>query len=209
MVLYACASCLLGWSGMACLASASLRARDLDARLGMAARMAIVLICMAGAICAWTLLDDVVACLSFSFACACMSALLVCDLRERILPTELVAMMLVLAVAFRLSVGSLAELLAIGAPAAIVAASLLALSRLHLRRGAPELVGSGDLRMVVPLALFAGGAGLMYGLLAGSVLMGAIAVVQLACGHAGRDTHIALAPGLAACLFAGTLLPFM
>ena len=78
-----------------------------------------------------------------------------------------------------------------------------------MRRGTGEIIGSGDVRMIVPLALFSGINGVIAGVFACAVLMGALALVQLVCGKARRGTHIALAPGLVAWLFAGTLLPLL
>lgn len=208
MVLYACASCILGWTGVTSLTQTSLRTRGLASGLGFLSRALIVLVCVAGALGAWLLLDSLVCCLSFSFACACMAALLVCDLREHVLPTELVAALLVCALAFRMVAGDLAETLALALPAALVTASLLLVNHLRMRRGASEFMGAGDLRMLVPLALFSGATGIMPGLFACATLMGLLALVQLACGKAGRHTQIALAPGLTVWLFVGTLLPF-
>ena len=90
MVLYACASGILGWTGMTTLAQSSLRARDLADSISLPLRALVALVCAIGALGAWFLLDDLACCLAFSFACACMGALLVCDLREHVLPTELV-----------------------------------------------------------------------------------------------------------------------
>ena len=209
MVLYACASCILGWTGMTQLAQSSLRAREFEATLGWPLRILIALVCMAGALGAWFLLDNLICCLSFSFACACMGALLVCDLREHVLPTELVAAFLAFALVFRVAASGLEGTLAIALPAGIVAGSLLLANHLRMQRGASELIGSGDVRMIVPLALFSGAAGITAGVFACAALMGTLALVQLACGKAGRSAQIALAPGLAAWLFVGTLLPLV
>lgn len=207
MALYVLASVILGWQGMSCAAQATLRARGYGALLGHAQRLLIVLVCMTGAACAWLLFDNAVACLAFSFACACMGALIVCDLREHVLPTELVAVMLVLGMVFRVAVDGMAAMLAVGAPAASVAALLLALNWLRTRRGAAEVVGSGDVRMIVPLALFSGGSGLMCGVFACCVLMGMLALAQVLVKRKDRHSTIALAPGLAAWLIVGTLAP--
>ena len=209
MVLYACASCVLGWTGMTTLAQSSLRARDLAGGISLSLRALITLVCAIGALGAWFLLDDLICCLSFSFACACMGALLVCDLREHVLPTELVAGLLVFALVFRVTASGIGDAFAIALPAGLIAGSLLLANHLRMRRGANELIGSGDVRMIVPLALFSGIDGIMAGVFACAVLMGVLAFVQLVCGKVHRDTHIALAPGLVAWLFTGTLLPLL
>ena len=209
MLLYALASGMLGWSGIACAARASLRARNLDCKLGILARVLIIAMCMMGAICAWAVIDGVAPCIIFSLGSACMGALLVCDLREHVLPTELVALLLALAASFRLTLGGIEGMLAIGIPTAIVAASLLALNSLRARRGVPEAIGSGDARMLLPLALFSGTPGIMPGMLACALVMGVLALMQLALGRARRSSQIALAPGLATWLFVGTLVPLL
>lgn len=209
MVLYACASCVLGWTGMTGLAQGSLRARGFDAEINQSSRLLIALVCMLGALGGWFLLDDVICCLSFSFACACMAALLVCDLREHVLPTELVAGLLVCALVFRMAASGTMGTLAITLPAGLIAATLLLLNHLRMRRDACELIGSGDVRMIVPLALFSGVDGIATGIFACALLMGTCALVQLVSGRANRHTQLALAPGLAAWLFAGTLLPLL
>lgn len=207
MLLYALASALLGCTGIPCLAQGSLDMRGLSTMLSRTQRIGIVLICACGALAAWALVDELVSCLAFTFACACMSALLICDLREHVLPTELVLLMLLFGATFRLVTGGVHEVVCVGVPAALIAATLLLLNTLRARRGACELVGSGDVRMIVPLALFSGTAGLMPGVLSCSLLMGLVALAQLALGKVKRHSGIALAPGLAAWLFAGTLLP--
>lgn len=209
MMLYACASCILGWTGMTGIAQASLRTRGFDAALGRALRMLIALVCMSGALGAWLLLGNVICCLSFSFACACMAALLVCDLREHILPSGLVAALLACALVFRVMEGGVTETIAIVLPTGTIAAIVLLFNYLRMHRGACELIGSGDVRMLVPLALFSGTEGLMCGVFACALLIGVLALVQLATGRADRHSHIALAPGLTAWLFAGTLLPLL
>lgn len=209
MVLYACASCVLGWTGMTGLAQGSLRTRELDAEIGRGSRLLIALVCMLGALGGWFLLDNVICCLSFSFACAFMAALLVCDLREHVLPTELVAGLLACSLVFRMTASGIAGTLAIALPAGLIAATLLLLNHLRMHRGACELIGSGDVRMIVPLTLFSGIEGVACGIFAGALVMGVLAFVQLVCGKARRGTHIALAPGLVAWLFAGTLLPLL
>lgn len=209
MVLYACASCLLGWSGMSWLAQEALDVRGLAGTISRMLRVLIALVCAVGALAAWMLLDTTISCLAFSFGCACMAALLACDLRERVLPTEIVGALLAFAVVFRLIEGGVSELAAAGIPAALIAGILLVLNTLRAHRGASELIGSGDVRMILPLALFSGTQGLAYGLFACALLMGAIAILQIMLGRAERHTQIALAPGLAAWLFAGTLVPFL
>ena len=209
MVLYACASGILGWTSMTTLAQSSLRARDLADSISLPLRALVALVCAIGALGAWFLLDDLACCLIFSFACACMGALLVCDLREHVLPTELVMGLLVFALVFRITASGIGNAFAIALPAGLIASCLLLLNHLRVRRGTGEIIGSGDVRMIVPLALFSGFDGIMAGIFACAVLMGTLALVQLACGTACRDTHIALAPGLVAWLFAGTLLPLL
>ena len=209
MVLYACASCVLGWTGMTGLAQGSLRARGFDAEIDRSSRLLIALVCMLGALGGWFLLDNIICCLSFSFACACMGALLVCDLCEHVLPTELVMGLLVFALVFRITASGISNAFAIALLAGLIASCLLLLNHLRVRRGTGEIIGSGDVRMIVPLALFSGFDGIAYGIFACAVFMGTLALVQLACGKACRDTHIALAPGLVAWLFAGTLLPLL
>lgn len=209
MVLYACTSFVLGWTSMTALARSLLRARSLADGISLSLRALIALVCAIGALGAWFLLDGLICCLSFSFACACMGALLVCDLREHVLPTELVAGLLVFALVFRVTASGIGGAFAIALSAGLIAGSLLLVNHLHAHRGADELIGSGDVRMIVPLALFSGIDGIMAGVFACAVLMGVLAFVQLVCGKARRDTQIALAPGLAAWLFTGTLLPLL
>lgn len=209
MVLYACASCVLGWTGMANLAQNSLRTRGLADGISLSLRALVTLVCVLGALAAWFLLDNLICCLAFSFACACMGALLVCDLREHVLPTELVAGLLVFALVFRVTASEVGGAFAIALPAGLIASCLLLLNHLRVRRGMGEIIGSGDVRMIVPLALFSGIEGVACGIFAGALIMGVLAFVQLVCGKARRGTHIALAPGLVAWLFAGTLLPLL
>lgn len=209
MVLYACASGILGWTGMTTLAQSLLRARDLADSISLPLRALVALVCAVGALGAWFLLDDLACCLAFSLACACMGALLVCDLCEHVLPTELVMGLLVFALVFRITASGIGGAFAIALPAGLIAGSLLLVNHLRAHRGAAEVIGSGDVRMIVPLALFSGFDGIAYGIFACAVFMGTLALVQLACGKACRDTHIALAPGLVAWLFAGTLLPLL
>lgn len=209
MVLYACASGILGWAGMTTLAQSSLRARDLADSISLPLRALVALVCAIGALGAWFLLDDLACCLAFSLACACMGALLVCDLCEHVLPTELVMGLLVFALVFRITASGIGNAFAIALLAGLIASCLLLLNHLRVRRGTGEIIGSGDVRMIVPLALFSGINGVIAGVFACAVLMGALALVQLVCGKARRGTHIALAPGLVAWLFAGTLLPLL
>lgn len=209
MVLYACASGILGWTGMTTLAQSSLRARDLADSISLPLRALVALVCAIGALGAWFLLDDLACCLAFSLACACMGALLVCDLCEHVLPTELVMGLLVFALVFRITASGIGNAFAIALLAGLIASCLLLLNHLRVRRGTGEIIGSGDVRMIVPLALFSGINGVIAGVFACAVLMGALALVQLVCGKARRGTHIALAPGLVAWLFAGTLLPLL
>ena len=205
MVLYACASGILGWTGMTTLAQSSLRARDLADSISLPLRALVALVCAIGALGAWFLLDDLACCLAFSLACACMGALLVCDLCEHVLPTELVMGLLVFALVFRITASGIGGAFAIALPAG----SLLLVNHLRAHRGAAEVIGSGDVRMIVPLALFSGIDGVIAGVFVCVVLMGVLALVQLVCGKARCDTHIALAPDLVAWLFAGTLLPLL
>lgn len=209
MVLYACASGILGWTGMTTLAQSSLRARDLADSISLPLRALVALVCAIGALGAWFLLDDLACCLAFSLACACMGALLVCDLCEHVLPTELVMGLLVFALVFRITASGISNAFAIALLAGLIASCLLLLNHLRVRHGTGEIIGSGDVRMIVPLALFSGINGVIAGVFACAVLMGALALVQLVCGKARRGTHIALAPGLVAWLFAGTLLPLL
>lgn len=209
MVLYACASGILGWTGMTTLAQSSLRARDLADSISLPLRALVALVCAIGALGAWFLLDDLACCLAFSLACACMGALLVCDLCEHVLPTELVMGLLVFALVFRITASGIGGAFAIALPAGLIAGSLLLVNHLRAHRGAAEVIGSGDVRMIVPLALFSGIDGVIAGVFVCVVLMGVLALVQLVCGKACHDTHIALAPGLTAWLFMGTLLPLL
>lgn len=156
MVLYACASGILGWTGMTTLAQSSLRARDLADSISLPLRALVALVCAIGALGAWFLLDDLACCLAFSLACACMGALLVCDLCEHVLPTELVMGLLVFALVFRITASGIGGAFAIALPAGLIAGSLLLVNHLRAHRGAAEVIGSGDVRMIVPLALFSG-----------------------------------------------------
>lgn len=156
MVLYACASGILGWTGMTTLAQSSLRARDLADSISLPLRALVALVCAIGALGAWFLLDDLACCLAFSLACACMGALLVCDLCEHVLPTELVMGLLVFALVFRITASGIGNAFAIALLAGLIASCLLLLNHLRVRRGTGEIIGSGDVRMIVPLALFSG-----------------------------------------------------
>ena len=153
MVLYACASGILGWTGMTTLAQSSLRARDLADSISLPLRALVALVCAIGALGAWFLLDDLACCLAFSLACACMGALLVCDLCEHVLPTELVMGLLVFALVFRITASGIGNAFAIALLAGLIASCLLLLNHLRVRRGTGEIIGSGDVRMIVPLAL--------------------------------------------------------
>lgn len=208
MILYAYASCILGWSSMPRLAQMLLGLRGLSGSVDGRLRFTAVSTCALGACCAWVFLPGALACLAFSFACVCMAGLFICDLREHVLPTELVAVFFALSVVFRLAVGAVDELVALGIPAALLAALLLAANALLRRRGADELLGSGDIRMLLPLVLFCGKTGIAYGVFAGAIAIGALALFHLLFEKASGKTAIALAPGLAVWLFVGTLIPF-
>lgn len=175
MVLYACASGILGWTGMTTLAQSSLRARDLADSISLPLRALVALVCAIGALGAWFLLDDLACCLAFSLACACMGALLVCDLCEHVLPTELVMGLLVFALVFRITASGIGGAFAIALPAGLIAGSLLLVNHLRAHRGAAEVIGSGDVRMIVPLALFSGIDGVIAGVFVCVVLMGVLA----------------------------------
>lgn len=207
LMLYACASCILGWSSVPVLARDALSRRGLDASPSRALRFLVAAFCVLGASLAWLLIENPVACVAFSLACACMGALLACDLRHRILPTGFVAAFLGLGIVYRLAMSGVSQLLLIGIPVGCIALTLLALNELRVRRGENELVGSGDLRMLVPLALFSGLQGMWCGICAASVVMGFVALLALLTGSARRGSHIALAPGLCAWLLLGTLIP--
>lgn len=207
MALYACASCILGWSSVPVLARDALSRRGLDASPSRALRFLVAAVCTLGAALAWLLVENPVACVAFSLACACMGALLACDLHHRILPTGFVAAFLGFGVIYRLAMGGISQLLLIGIPVSCIALALLALNELRVHRGESELVGSGDLRMLVPLALFSGLQGIWCGICAASIVMGLVALLALLAGGARKGSHIALAPGLCAWLLLGTLIP--
>lgn len=161
--------------------------------------------CVASSCLAWTL-PDATACLSLSLGCFCMAVLFVCDMHMRILPTELVGLLLGLSIAYRLSHGNMQELGIIITAIAPLAALLLVWNRVRANAGKAELLGSGDVRMLLPLALFSGSSGLVEGLMAGAAVMGAIALLQFAFFGVAKDEGIALAPGLAAWLIVGALI---
>lgn len=192
---------------MPVLARDALARRGLDASLSRALRILIAVVCALGASAAWLLLDDPVACVAFALACACMGALLVCDLRHHVLPTGFIATFLGLGIVYRLAMGGVSQLLLIGIPAGGIALALLALNAMRCAQGNDELVGSGDLRMLVPLVLFSGLQGWACGLFAAALVMGIISLVAMASGSAHRKTPVALAPGLCAWFFLGTLIP--
>lgn len=208
MVLFAYASCMLGWTGIPALAQKSLTKRDLDCTLSHALRLLMAGLCALGAILAWLMIPDVATCLLFSFACACISALLACDLRHHVLPTELVAIFLGLGVAFRCAAGSIVETTLVVIPVACIAATLLVCNALRVRQGKSEIVGSGDLRMLVPLVLFCGAKGLMSGLFAAACVMCVSALFVLVSKNGEENATVALAPALAAWFLAGTISPF-
>lgn len=209
MILYAYASCILGWSSMPRLAQALLSARGFDKMGDWTSRILAALVCTLGACLAWAFIPDTVSCLAFSFGCVCMAGLLICDLREHVLPTELVMAFLAFSIIFRLTMGTVYELLAIALPAIAIAAFLFGINALCRHHGSRDLIGAGDIRMIVPLALFCGTAGIMYGIMAGAMTMAALALVQIVLKRATAKTQIALAPGLTVWLFVGALIPFV
>lgn len=208
MVLYACASLALGWVSIPQLAKRLLSSRSIGLHVSHAVSMASAFVCLLGACLAWSILPAP-ACALFTLGCACMSALLICDLRARLLPTELVALLLALSVAFRLSVGSVQELLAVACPACVIAALLMAGNYVCTKAGKPEQLGAGDIRMILPLAVFSGAAGAPIGLMACSLIMGAIALACVIRTGGGRVAHVAMAPGLTAWVLVGTVIPFI
>lgn len=209
MILFAGASGVLGCAGIPYIAQRALEIRGLDSSLPLPIRLLIIAVCAAGATISWIVFDDALSCLTFSFACACISAILACDLRERIIPTGFVALMAALGSAFRISRSGLVDAVSIALPIGVLALCLLVLNYARERNSKPEIIGSGDARMLVPLALFSGWDGLFYGMIAASITVCTLAILQLAIGHASLRSNIALAPGLAAWLFAGTLIPLL
>ena len=160
--------------------------------------------CVASSCLAWSLQSSA-ACLTLSFACTCMATLFACDMHARILPTELVGLMLALSMMYRLLNGSLQELGIIFIAIAPLAGLLLVWNRVRMNAGKAELIGSGDVRMILPLALFSGSSGLIGGLMTGAAFMGLIAIIQLTLFKKGANENIALAPGLAIWLIVGAL----
>ena len=135
-----------------------------------------------------------------------MAVLFICDMHARILPTECVGLLLGFSIAYRLSHGSMQELEIIFIAIAPLAGLLLVWNRVRANAGKAELLGSGDARMFLPLALFSGSSGLIEGLMAGAAVMGAVALLQFASFSVGKDESIALAPGLAVWLIVGALI---
>lgn len=209
MVLYACASCLLGWSTMSQVARNALAARGCHPCISLILRLLIVAICACGAAAAWIVTDDLVTCLSFSFACAFISAILACDLLEHIIPTELVAVFAILSCIFRTSLEGIGGLIAVAIPVIFVSGCLLALNRVRTKREKDEVIGSGDVRMLVPLAIFSGCDGIMVGVFTASLTILAYATMKIITGKASFQTNIALAPGLVAWFFVGALIPLL
>ena len=134
-----------------------------------------------------------------------MAVLFVCDMHNRILPTELVGLLLMLSIIYRLASGSLNELAIIFIAVAPLASMLLVLNRVRTKTGRSELLGSGDVRMLLPLALFCGTSGLVEGLMTGATVMGLIALTQFVFFNMSKSSNIALAPGLAVWLIVGAL----
>lgn len=205
MLLYACASCILGWSTLPGVASRALEVRGADVAFSSACRFLLAAFCVLGACASWACIYDAVPCVSFTLACVCMAALVACDLKERVLPTELVFTMLAFAIVFRMSMNGVLDCMATAVPAAALAASILLLNKIRGKEGKPVVFGSGDARMIVPLALFCGTSGAAFGMLAFAVAAGVSGVIGMVSAH----RSIPLAPSLAACFFTGTLLPLL
>ena len=134
-----------------------------------------------------------------------MAALFVCDMHARILPTELVGILLGLSLVFRLASGTMQELGVVLIAVGPLAGLLLILNTVRINSGKAELIGSGDVRMLLPLALFCGTSSLLEGLMAGTAGMGFIALLQFALFDTDKNESIALAPGLAIWLIVGAL----
>ncbi len=207
MVLYTCASCVLGWTSIPHLAKQLLAKRSLNLQVTRALCLVAALYCATCALAAWVFLPPI-ACLAFSFGGACMAGLLVCDIRTRVLPTELVMFLLVFAVMFRLAMGSLSELFTIALCALFAVGVCILVNRLHRLMGKSEAIGMGDIRCIVPLAIYSGATGTFYGVMACALVMGLLALAQIILKHADVSGHIAMAPGLAVWLFVGALIPF-
>lgn len=193
---------------MPVLAQDALRRRGLETSDFAHLRFLCLLFCMLGALLAWNLLGNPVSCVAFTLACACMGSLLCCDLRHHVLPTGFVGAMLLLAIVFRLSESGVTACLQCGIFGLCVSGSLMLANAIHLRVYANEIIGTGDVRLIVPLALFSGLRGIGPGLLLSALTMGTISVVLLLSKRKQRDSFVALAPGLAVWLLAGTLIPF-
>ncbi len=208
MVLYTCASCILGWASLPHLAEHLLAQRSLNLQVTRALSPIAAFYCAACALAAWALLPPA-ACLAFSFGGVCMAGLLICDIRTRVLPTELVAFFLVFAVAFRLTVDSLPELLEISVYACAIAGFCVLVNCVYRWAGKGEALGMGDIRCIVPLVIFSGAEGALCGMLACALVMGVIACAQVLLRRAVLSEHVPMAPGLAAWLLVGMLMPVM
>lgn len=193
---------------MPALAQSALMRRGLQWRPVLRSRFIAAALCASGAFFAWQLLPDPVSCVAFTLACAFMSALLLCDLQKRLLPTGIVAGLLVLGLIFRLCVGGLNECVQLTVAAALCAFGLFAVNAIHMKVHANDLIGAGDIRMILPLVLFSGFQGALPGLLVGSLIMGTASLFLLVARNVKGDTPIALAPGLYGWLLVGTLIPF-
>lgn len=206
-MLFGWASFILGWVSMPVLAQHALEQRGFDLSISIRLRLLTMLPCTCGAILGWSIIESPVPCVIFTLACACMGCLLACDLREHILPTGFVAAMLALAAIFRVWESGMAGCVFLGLVAACIAALLFGVNFLHMRFRSHDLIGAGDIRMIVPLMLFTGIQGSIAGLFAASIVMGSITLILLASKRVSRDVCVPLAPGLAAWLLFGTLIP--
>lgn len=193
---------------MPVLARDALVRRGHETDVTVCSRCISVALCACGALLGWTLLESPVACIAFTLACACMGSLVICDVQRRILPTGFVAAMLLFALVFRVAEGELLEAVFLLVAGGCIASLLYAANSIHMNMRDADLIGAGDIRMVVPLMLFTGAQGAGSGLCAMSLVAGTMALGLLATGHASKNATIPLAPCLAAFLLCGTLIPF-
>lgn len=207
--LFACASCILGWVTVPACAQRALAKRELPGdSLALGFRVLSAFVCTIGASAAWLWLPNAMSCVAFSLACACISALYLCDVQKRILPTGLVWALFLLAVVFRVSLDGFNACLLLLVGSGIIAVLLMSANAIHFHERAYDLIGAGDIRMIVPLVLFSGFYGTLPGLFSAAILMGALSLGALLARKAKRSSAIALAPGLLTWFFVGTLIPF-
>lgn len=129
-------------------------------------------------------------------AAAIMLCVFLCDMRVRLIPREMCALFALAAVVFSLSVGGIEGL---GKSCMTAMGMYLALTLVNKAMSAVSCspaIGDGDMRIIPLLCIFSGLTGTMYGFMAASVLMAAIAAVTVLFKGGNRKSYVPYAPGL-------------